>query len=177
VPAKQRLRAHQERGPPGSRQDPAERGHEQPVPAAKARTARLALEDGQLVPKDTTSNLRGHLVVGGASDQQDYSAQQQMHEGEEHELNLPTPGTPDGTNGLVRVTIVLCVPFSLHPVDFPAAVTAMEDDAIELSLELSLHSKKLYLVLERRSCRISSVPCRQRRRGRRPAQASGTSAP
>src|SRR5919106_6620754 len=52
VPPKERLGADQERRPPSSRKDPAHRGHEHPVMAAKARAAHLALEDLQLVTKD-----------------------------------------------------------------------------------------------------------------------------
>ncbi len=52
VPPKERLGADQERRPPSSRKDPAHRGHEHPVLAAKARAAHLALEDLQLVTKD-----------------------------------------------------------------------------------------------------------------------------
>jgi hypothetical protein len=54
----------------------------------KVRASSLTLEDLQLVPKDHELDFRVHLVVGGANDQPDQAAQQQMHEGEEHELNL-----------------------------------------------------------------------------------------
>jgi hypothetical protein len=57
VPPKERLWADQERGPPSTRKDPADRGHEQAVATAKTRPADLALEDLQLMAKDQQLDL------------------------------------------------------------------------------------------------------------------------
>jgi hypothetical protein len=76
VPAKERLRGNQERGPPSTREDPADCGHEQTVATAKMRPAHLALEDLQLMAKDYQLDLGVHLFVVGASDQPDDTAQQ-----------------------------------------------------------------------------------------------------
>jgi hypothetical protein len=52
VPPKERLRADEEGGPASARKRPADRRHEQPVAAAKARVTDLALKDHKLMAKD-----------------------------------------------------------------------------------------------------------------------------
>ena len=55
VPPKERLWAHHERRPPSSRDDPADRGHEQSVATVKTRPAHLALQDLRRWRRTTTS--------------------------------------------------------------------------------------------------------------------------
>jgi hypothetical protein len=88
VPPKERLGADHERRPPAPGKDLAQRGHEQPIAAAKARPAKLALEDLQLVTKDHDLDFGLQQLIGRASDPLDQAAQQQIHEREEHERNL-----------------------------------------------------------------------------------------
>jgi len=52
VPPQERLRPDQERRPPLARQDPAGCHHQQPVPAAEARSGHLTPEHGELMAKD-----------------------------------------------------------------------------------------------------------------------------
>jgi len=73
----------QERQPPGSRKDPAHRGHEHTVATAKKRPPRLPPEDHQLVAKDHHFDLPIE-VAGRASYQPNDTAQQQIHESNEH---------------------------------------------------------------------------------------------
>ena len=90
MPNKERLWAHRERRPSSARERPADRGHEQPVEAAKTGPAHLSLEDLQLVTKDRQFDIPVQLV--GASDKLDKAAQEQVHEREEHGQNLPREG-------------------------------------------------------------------------------------
>jgi hypothetical protein len=52
VPTKEGLRTDQESRPARTRECPAHRCQEQPIPAAKSRPAHLSPEDGQLMAKD-----------------------------------------------------------------------------------------------------------------------------
>jgi hypothetical protein len=67
------------------RKRPSDRGHEQPVPAAKTRAAHLSLEYPQLVAKDHHLDLGCHQLVGRAGDQPENTVQQQIREREEHD--------------------------------------------------------------------------------------------
>jgi len=70
VPAKERLGCDHERPrPPCSGEGPAQRGHEQPVAAAKMWAAHLALEDHQLVAKDHYLDFGVHQLDRRVSDQ------------------------------------------------------------------------------------------------------------
>jgi hypothetical protein len=56
--------------------------------AAKTRPSHPALQDLQLVAKDHHLDVAVQMT-GGANDKLDQSAQQQVHEREEHGRNLP----------------------------------------------------------------------------------------
>jgi hypothetical protein len=77
----------------------------QPVATAKTGPSDLALEDHQLVAKDHYLDFGGHLYVGRPGDQPDQTAQQQIHEGEEHEPNLLREGGPILRTRWARATI------------------------------------------------------------------------
>jgi hypothetical protein len=81
MPAKEGLRAEQERRPPSSGKGSAKRRHEQLVTAAKTGPSYLALQDLQLVAKDYQLDV-GAQIVGGADDQSDQTAQHEIHESE-----------------------------------------------------------------------------------------------
>jgi hypothetical protein len=83
VPPKERLRTDQERRPPSTGQQPAERCHEQPVAASKSRSADLALEDHQLVAKDRQLDVAVQ-IVRGAGNQPHHTAQQEIQQSEQH---------------------------------------------------------------------------------------------
>lgn len=105
MPSKQRLRTDQERRPASSWERPADRGHEHPVAATKMRLAQLPFENHQLVAQDYDLEV-GVQIVGGAGEQPDHPAQQQIREREEHVTNLPgDEGRADPTNALAVGTI------------------------------------------------------------------------
>ena len=104
VPAQQRLRADDERGPTWARQNLAERGHEQPVSTAKTPPAGLALEHRELMAKDHDLDVVVQ-VAGRAGSQPECSAQQQVDEGEDHGADLLLARRPILRNALAAPTI------------------------------------------------------------------------
>ena len=113
MPSKERLRADQERGPPSTREDPADRGHEQAVATTKLRPGDMALEDLQLMAEDHQLNLGVHLFVGRARDPPDYTAQQTDRREPRARTEPPGVRRPDGTNPRSRQRSEVCVPFTL----------------------------------------------------------------
>jgi hypothetical protein len=76
VPPKKSLRTDQERSPTRAREHPAQRSHEQPIAAAKARPGNTAPEYGELMTKDQDLDVAA-AILGGATCERDQPAQQQ----------------------------------------------------------------------------------------------------
>jgi hypothetical protein len=64
VPPKERLGADHEGRTSSPREDPADRGHEQPIPAVKSRATHLAFDHLQLVAKHHKLDFGIELFVG-----------------------------------------------------------------------------------------------------------------
>jgi hypothetical protein len=92
MPAKDRLWADHERGPSNPRKRPAHRGHEQEVATAKTRTATWRL-DHQLVTKHHDLDV-AFQIFGRVGEQSDETAQQQIHDSEEHGPKPPRAWGP-----------------------------------------------------------------------------------
>jgi hypothetical protein len=113
VPPQERLRPDQERRPPLARQDLAQCHHQQPVPAAEARSGHLPPEHGELVAKDEDLHVvRSSLRRPGPAD---HSTEEPVDQGEEHGLGLPPDRRSDPTKALLTDVIAgFCAPHGLR---------------------------------------------------------------
>ncbi len=82
------------------------------------------LTTNQLVTKDHYLDFGVHLFVGGASDQPQHAAQQQVHESEEQGPNLPREGGPILRTRWSRRRSTVSVPFTRRAASDPACGTA-----------------------------------------------------
>jgi hypothetical protein len=98
-----RLRPDQERRPPLARQDPAQCHHQQPVPAAEARSGYLTPEHGELMAKDEDLHVvRPSLRRPVPTDR---STEEPVDQGEEHGLSLLPDRRRDPTKALLTAVI------------------------------------------------------------------------
>ena len=72
---------------------PAQRSHEQPIAAAKARPANTAPEYGELMTKDQDLDV-AVAILGGAACEPDQPAQQYVEDSEEHGTDPLGNGDP-----------------------------------------------------------------------------------
>ncbi len=84
MPAEQRLRIGQQRGPGRPRQQSAEGSQNDPIPGLPARLAELPFENPELVPQG--ENFRAQLRIGVHAHQEDIGqeANEGVGEAEEH---------------------------------------------------------------------------------------------
>ncbi len=84
MPAEQRFRTGQQRGPGRSRQQSAEGSENDPIPGLPARFAELAFENPELVPQG--ENIRAQLGIGVQVHQEEVGkeANEGVGEAEEH---------------------------------------------------------------------------------------------